>query len=160
VTVTVTSPALQGPRSTVTDKDGNFAIRGLPPGDYEVKFELHGFATMTRSTTVPLGLVVETNVSIRPAGIAESVQVTADLPAPITTPVIGINLTNEEIGNLATPRTIQGIATLSPAVNENSPNAGQLIINGAFASDNVFMVNGVDINDNLFANPPSRKRRC
>ena len=30
---------------------------------------------------------------------------------------------------------------------------GQLIINGAFASDNVFMINGVDINDNLFATP-------
>src|SRR5580765_3106061 len=59
VTVTVTSPALQGPRSTVTDKDGIFAIRALPPGDYQVKFELNGFATLTRNATVPLGLVVE-----------------------------------------------------------------------------------------------------
>ena len=32
-------------------------------------------------------------------------------------------------------------------------SVGQVIINGAFAFDNVFMVNGVDINDNLFAQP-------
>ena len=88
---------------------------------------------------------------MRPAGVAETVQVTGELPAPIATPVIGTTSSSEEIETLATPRTIQGIAQLAPAVNENSPNTGQLIINGAFAFDNVFMINGVDINDNLFA---------
>jgi hypothetical protein len=153
VTVTVTSTALQGPRSTVTDREGLFAIRALPPGDYQVKFELSGFATITRSTAVPLGLVVETNIAMRAAGVAETVQVTAELPAPITTPVVGQNIKHEQIEQLATPRTIQGIAQLSPAVNEVTPNTGTLIVNGAFAYDNVFMVNGVDINDNLFAQP-------
>src|ERR1700730_8135330 len=83
VTVTVTSPALQGPRSTVTDKDGQFAIRALPPGDYQIKFELSGFATITRNTPVPLGLVVETNASMRAAGVAETGQVTGERPAPL-----------------------------------------------------------------------------
>ena len=54
---------------------------------------------------------------------------------------------------LATSRTLQGIATLSPAVNEATPNVGQLSINGAFGFDNNFMVNGVDVNDNLFGSP-------
>ena len=83
VTVTVTSPALQGPRSTVTDREGLFAVRALPPGDYQVKFELSGFATITRNTVVPLGLVVETNITMRAANVAETVQVTAEAPAPI-----------------------------------------------------------------------------
>ena len=91
VTVTVTSPALQGPRSTVTDKDGQFVIRALPPGDYQIKFELSGFATVTRTASVPLGLVVETNASMRAAGVAETVQVIGEAPAPITTPVVGQN---------------------------------------------------------------------
>ena len=47
VTVTATSPDLQGPRVTVTDSQGLYVIRALPPGDYEVKFELSGFATVT-----------------------------------------------------------------------------------------------------------------
>ena len=32
-TVTVESPALQGVRVAVTDVNGNFVVRGLPPGD-------------------------------------------------------------------------------------------------------------------------------
>ena len=160
VTVTATSPALQGPRTTVTDSQGLYVIRALPPGDYQVKFELNGFATLIRSTAVPLGLTIEQNVSMRAAGVSETVQVVGEAPAPIATAVVGLNLKREEIEALATPRTIEGIAQLSPGVSENAPNqgttggsVGQIVINGAFAFDNVFMINGVDINDNLFAQP-------
>jgi hypothetical protein len=153
VTVTVTSPAMQGTRVATTDTNGSYVFPTLPPGSYAVKFDLSGFSTISRTSTVPLGLVVEQNVTMKPAGVAETIQVVAEAPAPIATPVVGINIKHEEIEALATPRTLQGIATLSPGVSENSPNGGQLVINGAFAFDNIFMVNGVDVNDNLFANP-------
>jgi len=153
VTVTVTSPALQGPRTAVTDATGGYALPNLPPGAYAVSFELSGFAPVKRDTKVLLGLVVEQNVTLRAAGVAETVQVVAEQPAPIATPIIGTNVKHDEVEALATPRTLQGIATLAPSVNENTPNAGQLAINGAFAWDNIFMINGVDVNDNLFANP-------
>ena len=116
-------------------------------------FELSGFATVKRDTNVALGLVVDQNVTMRAAGLAETVQVVAETPAPIATPIIGTNIKHDEVEALATPRTLQGIATLAPSVSENTPNGGQLAINGAFAFDNIFMVNGVDVNDNLFANP-------
>jgi carboxypeptidase family protein len=153
VTVTVTSPALQGPRVVTSDAQGNFVLPNLPPGTYEVKYELSGFATVTQNSNVPLGGIIQQNVTMRTAGLTETVQVVAEAPAPIATPVVGINIKHEEIEALATPRTLQGIATLSPGLNENSPNGGQLVINGAFAFDNIFMINGVDVNDNLFANP-------
>ena len=153
VTVTVTSAALQGPRTVVTDAQGLYAIPALPAGTYTVKFELAGFATIERQTTVALGLTVDQNVSLRPAGVTESVQVVAETPAPIATPVVGANYKHEEIESLATPRTIQGIAQLAPALTTNSPNATQVVINGGFAYDNIFMLNGVDIDDNLFASP-------
>jgi hypothetical protein len=160
VTVTATSSALQGARSGVTEARGLYVLRLLPPGDYQVKFELSGFATVTRGTAVPLGLTVEQDVSMRAANVAETVQVTAELPAPIATPVVGANYKREEIEALATPRTIEGIAQFSPGVTETGPNqgteggsTGQVVINGAFAYDNVFMINGVDVNDNLFATP-------
>src|SRR5262245_25208179 len=152
VTVSVTSPALQTPRSAVTDTTGGYVFPNLPPGEYTVTFELSGFAQIKRTTTVPLGLVIEQNVTMKAAGVAESVQVVAEAPAPIATSVVGTNIKHEEIEQLATPRTLQGIATLAPAVSEYSPNGGQLVINGAFAFDNIFMINGVDVNDNLFAN--------
>src|SRR3954467_14285949 len=153
VTVTVTSPALQGPRNVVTDAQGLYAIPALPAGRYTVRFELSGFAPVERQTDVALGLTVDQNVSIRPAGVAETVNVVAETPAPIATPVVGANIKHEEVEALATPRTIQGIASLSPALTTNSPNGTQLIINGGVAYDNVFMINGVDVNDNLFAQP-------
>jgi outer membrane receptor for ferrienterochelin and colicin len=153
VTVTVTSPALQGSRNTVTDQNGTFILPALPPGTYEVKYELTGFATVTQNSNVALGLTADQNVTMRAAAVTERVQVVAETPAPIATPVVGINVTKDELDQLATPRNIQGIATMAPALTEKSPNTNQVIINGAFAYDNVFMVNGVDVNDNLFASP-------
>ena len=116
VTVTVTSPALQGPRTVVTDEQGLYAIPALPAGRYTVHFELSGFAPIERQTDVALGLTVEQNVSIRPAGVAETVNVVAETPAPIATPVVGTNIKHEEVEALATPRTIQGIAISCPAM--------------------------------------------
>ena len=153
VTVTATSPALQGPRSTVTDGEGNYTLAALPPGQYEVTFELSGFTTVKQTTAVAVGLQVTQNVTLPTGTLSEAIQVVAETPAPIASPTVGANIRKEEIDALATPRTIQGIATLAPNLTERSPNAGQVVINGAFAWDNVFMINGVDVNDNLFAQP-------
>lgn len=153
VTVTATSPAIQGQRLTVTDATGNYTLAALPPGAYEVKYELAGFGTVTQRTSVLLGGTAEQNVTLRAAGVAETVQVVAETPAPIATPTVSANFTHDEIDALATPRTLQGIATLSPSLTEASPNTGQVVINGAFAFDNNFMINGVDVTDNLFGTP-------
>ncbi len=153
VGVTATASVLQGTLSATTDTHGGYTLPNLPPGTYQVTFELSGFATVMQSTTVLLGLTVEQNISLRPAGVAATVTVVAELPAPIATPVVGANFRHEEIELLATPRTVQGIAQLAPALTENSPNVQQLVINGGFAFDNVFMINGVDISDNIFATP-------
>ena len=151
VSVTGTASVLQGTLSATTDVQGGYTLPNLPPGDYQMTFELSGFNTVKQSTSVPLGLTVEQNVSIRPASVVAAVTVVAEVPAPIATPVVGANFKHEEIEQLATPRTIQGIAQLAPALTENSPNAGQIVINGGFAFDNVFMIDGVDINDNILA---------
>src|SRR5688572_26620955 len=153
VTITATSPALQGPRNTVSDGEGNYTLAALPAGQYEVTFELTGFTTVKQTTPVSVGLQVEQNVTLPTGALTEAVQVVAETPAAIASPTVSANIRKEEVDALATPRTIQGIATLAPNVTERSPNAGQIVINGAFAWDNVFMVNGVDVNDNLFAQP-------
>ena len=46
VTVTVTSPQLQGANAQVTDATGQFRFPSLPPGTYGVKAELAGFKTV------------------------------------------------------------------------------------------------------------------
>ena len=49
VTVTVSSPNLQGTRTAVTDANGNYNFAALPPGDYSVQFEMEGMQTVTHT---------------------------------------------------------------------------------------------------------------
>jgi hypothetical protein len=149
-TVTVTSPSLQGERSAVTDSTGRYLIRGLPAGRYTVRVELPGMTPAEQTVDVGVGTTVQVNAQLRIAALAERVTVTADTTASaVTATQVGINLEQAEIEALATPRTLQGIATMAPGVTENTPNSGQLTISGAFAYDNLFMIDGVDISDNL-----------
>ena len=46
VQITVTSPALQGQKSTVTNADGDYLIKFLPAGDYKVRFEIASFTPL------------------------------------------------------------------------------------------------------------------
>lgn len=150
VTVTVSSPALQGVRTTVTDGNGVYVLRGLPPGEYTLTFELSGMRTVEARQRVDLGLTARVDVKMQLATLTEVVTVTAELPTLVTSVTVGANLRTEEIDRLAAPRTIAGIAELAPGLTANTPNAGQVTISGAFAYDNQFLVDGVDAADNLF----------
>ena len=150
VTVTVRSTALQGVRSSVTDINGNYQILALPPGEYNIVFELSGFAAINEMATVSLGGDVGVNAAMAPAGVTEVVQVVGVVPTPIETTITSSNITADEVNALPTSRQPWRIAELQPGLTDNTPNAGQVTINGAFAYDNIFLVDGVDINDNLF----------
>src|ERR1043166_6658961 len=54
VTVTVSSPALQGTRTAVTGEAGGYNFPSLPPGAYSVAFELEGMSKVTKKTTLSL----------------------------------------------------------------------------------------------------------
>lgn len=151
VTVLVTSPSLQGERLETTDINGQYVVRGLPPGEYTIKFSLSGMRDAQEITTIPLGGTTEVDTKLTPAGVAEDVTVVADItPTALATVQVGANYKKEELDFLPMRRTLVGIAALSPGLTENTPNTGQVTIAGSFAYDNVFLVDGVDVNDNLF----------
>ena len=150
VTVTVSSPALQGLRTVVSDVNGNYRIVALPPGDYAVLFEIPGFEVVEEAATVPLGGEIGVNAVMAPEGVTETIQVVAVVPTPIETTETSSNTTAEQVNALPVSRTPFGIAELQPGLTDNTPNAGQVTINGSFAYDNIFLIDGVDVNDNLF----------
>ena len=150
VTVTVSSPALQGLRTAVSDVNGNYRIVALPPGEYAVVFEIPGFEAVEETATVPLGGEIGVNAVLAPEGVTETVQVLAVVPTPIETTETSSNTTAEQVNALPVGRTPFRIAELQPGLTDNTPNAGQVTINGSFAYDNIFLVDGVDVNDNLF----------
>jgi len=43
VTVSITSPSMQGTRTDVTGTDGIYRFSAIPPGEYKVTYELAGF---------------------------------------------------------------------------------------------------------------------
>src|SRR5438105_9927344 len=163
-------PRCAGSRSARRHRDGNLARVARPPsGGDRHDWELH----LSESSAWHLHRQVRAQRlrdgrtavdgrarphrgaerDMRPAGVTESVNVVAETPAPIATPIVGANFKHEEIESLPAARTLAGIAELSPGLTNVTPNGGQVSINGAFAFDNVFMLNGVDINDNLFGSP-------
>ena len=150
VSVTVVSAALQGSRSTVTDLNGNYEIIGLPPGPYTASFTLQNFTRVDNQVTVPLGSTVEVNVTMEVGAVAEEVNVAAVLPTPLTSTEISQNIIYDEVQQLPMGRDLFQIAELAPGLTSNTPNDGQIAINGSFAYDNIYLVDGVDINDNLF----------
>lgn len=150
VTVTVASQSMQGTRAAVTDMNGNYELLGLANGEYLATFRLDGFTTLETTVTVPLGGMVETNVSMQVGRVTETVQVTAVVPSPLASTEASANVTGEQVGTLPVGRSPFRIAELTPGLTANTPNNGLLAIKGSFAYDNVFLIDGVDINDNIF----------
>ena len=152
-TVTLASSALQGRRTAIPRDDGSYGFLQLPPGTYEIAFEAPGFTPVTRRTTVLIGTTVELRVTLRDEATRGGPDEVSETSAPIAGPTLATHFDYDEIDALATPRTLSGIAQLAPGVTTNTPNSGQLAIHGAVAFDNVFLVNGVDVSDNLFGWP-------
>ncbi len=152
-TITVASPALQGGRSVVSDINGVYSIPGLPPGDYSVRFEMSGLGPVERRVSVPLGSAIVLDTVLAPAKIAESVDVTAPATRLVAAPAGAFNLRIDAARLLPIGRTPFFLAELTPGVTDNTPNQNQVTIGGGLAYDNVFLVDGVDVNDNVFGQP-------
>jgi hypothetical protein len=153
VAVTISSDALLGQRTAVTDVNGVFSVPGLPPGSYRVRFELDGMSTVEREVRVALGAVITLDQEMGIAPLREVVVVHGARPAPVTSPAGAFNARTEEFSQLPVARTPFALADLSPGLTDNTPNNNQVTIGGGFAYDNVFLMNGVDINDNVLGQP-------
>ena len=155
VTVTVTGPALQRANEVVTTaSDGTYRISLVPPGVYEVKFELNGFGPITR-TQVEVALNRQTTLdeAMSVAGVSESVQVSEVVPV--------IEVTRSDMSSRVESRTIDALplngrnfvdlVALAPGarpVPEGQQGANVSIFGerGAAVS---FLVDGAENNDPL-----------
>jgi len=79
VTVTVTSPALQGSRTTTTNAGGEYSFPLLPPGEYRVEYALSSFETVIRTgVVVNLDQATKVNVPMALARETASIEVTGE----------------------------------------------------------------------------------
>ena len=93
--------------------------------------------------TVPL------SVSLRVAGVAETVTVSADTRADFTSaPTVAASYKAAALDMLPVPRTINGAVLLAPGTSSTGPG-GNVTFAGAFAYEGLFLINGVVANETL-----------
>ncbi|MFL6248284.1 MAG: carboxypeptidase regulatory-like domain-containing protein [Thermoanaerobaculia bacterium] len=152
VTVTISSPALQGTRTTVSGDTGGYYFPSLPPGPYAVTFDLEGMQRTTRKVPVTLAQTSRADASLFVAAMAEDITVTANTVAVVETTDVSANFDVQTIRELPTGRDIRATVLLAPGVTEGAVN-NQITISGAMSFDNLFLVDGVVVNENLRGQP-------
>ena len=155
-TVTAQNVDTNQARSAMTDERGHFLIPALPPGTYDVRAELQGFAPRTLEDVVlTLGSLLDVRLSLNVAGGQEIVLVAGD--APVIDPqrtVVSSVISQEQIQHLPiNGRNFIGFSLLAPGVaTDRTPQQGAsgtsgLSFAGQRARSNNITVDGLDNND-------------
>ena len=148
VTVTVTSPALQGSRTATTDSTGEYRIPLLPPGQYTVAVSMSGFEGLTReAVAVSLDQATRVNAELRLSTVTEAVTVTGEgITIDPTQTNTGKNFDTSYLRRvpiLPTTRTYQTVLQQAPGVT----GAGNPNVLGGNILENVWLVDGVNATD-------------
>ncbi|MEA2328424.1 MAG: hypothetical protein QOE68_3383, partial [Thermoanaerobaculia bacterium] len=148
VSVTISSPNMQGTRTTTTDVNGNYNFAAIPAGTYKVQIEMQGMQGVTRNLLIGVGQTGRADADMHLTAVAEAITVTASAPAVLETTEIQTNLQQSTINKLPTGRTVTGVALLAPGTTSTGPR-GALTISGATADQNLITVDGAVIQENL-----------
>ena len=154
VTVDLTGPQSQ---SAVTDASGEAHFLNLTPGTYAVAAKLQGFSDYANNRVAVLaGAAVPLRVTLGVAGMASTVEVTAE--TPVIDPkraAVSTNITNDELQSIPSSRdpwvvlqTVPGI--IVDRVNVGGAESGQqsnFQSRGSAGTENTFNIDGVAITD-------------
>jgi hypothetical protein len=153
VTVTVTSPNLQGTRIATSSVNGDYILELLPSGFYAVKFEIEGFETV--GTTVKLsGDLISRVDAVMPQAVklAEEITVTGRYDTLSATAAAATTHEASLIQLLPVSRDAQSYLYLSPATEQLFGARPNPQIAGALPTESLYLVNGAPSSDNLWGN--------
>ncbi len=156
VAVTLTGEVI-GKKITVKSEQGNFRFLQLPPGNYELKFELEGFKTiLQKGIRLFVGKNKTFNVLMETTKLKEVVEVTGKAGVVDTRKTtVGVNVTKEMIQSLPTARNPWTILNLVPGMMVDREDVGgnesgqqsSFYGNGADSDDTTWNVDGANITD-------------
>ncbi len=155
--VTVTLTGSDRTAVFVTEATGQYRFLNLPPGSYQLKFDLTGFATFLREgIELVVGQSVQLPITMKVASVAETVTVSGQAPI-VDTKATGTatNFTMAELSSIPTSRdpwallrTVPGV--LIDRVNIAGNETGQqsnFQSKGTRPNDAVWTMDGVVITD-------------
>ncbi|MFN7975653.1 MAG: TonB-dependent receptor [Acidobacteriota bacterium] len=142
-------------RRVVTDKDGNYRVPALVPGDYKIKVTLSGFAETEREATINIGQEVKLDFKLELATYQAQVTVTGEVPLVKTEESDLSTVINEaDIDNLPlNGRTFQNLAILVPGATSaqnfdpTKSRVGAISIGGQLGRGVNVSIDGGDNND-------------
>ncbi|HTZ58990.1 MAG TPA: TonB-dependent receptor [Acidobacteriaceae bacterium] len=167
-TVTVTNTATSIARSTTSEKNGEYVITALAPGDYNVTVESPGFRKLEQT-----GLVLQINqqarvdLTLQVGQAAETVSVSGHEPLLESESSSVGTVVNQQLVNQLplNGRNFVQLAVLSPGVNgvgestsgtimggtrpDDRRPGSEIFSNGNREGDNNFLYDGVDNNERL-----------
>ena len=151
VTVTVTSQQLiGGPAVRTTNEQGEYRAPGLPPGSYDVQFELPGFQTVTRKGVALLAgqsLPVDAQMSV--GGLQETLTVTGEAPLIDTRSSSLVNTQDSAtLENIPAKRDFTQFLNLMPGVTDARYDFSPINnVHGSSSRQSVYSLDGVNTDD-------------
>jgi len=127
VTVTATSPALVGgTASAVTNEAGIYRFPAVPPGEYNLAYELAGFTKVTRGPIrIGLGFTANVNVTLGVATLQETVTVSGQSPVIDTTATrVQTNYDAQQLSSIPNARDMWSLLATTPSVTLNRVDVG------------------------------------
>ena len=146
--VTAVNTATGVARSTVADADGIYRLPALPPGTYDIRAELGGFAPALRTAqTLGLGAEAVINFTLSLTTLTEAVTVTAQVPVvQTTTSALESRLDREAIDLLPLiGRDYESLLRLAPGAQ--SSNGVSFM--GSRGRSNQWNVDGIDNSEDI-----------
>ncbi len=152
VNIRVASPVLQGVRTAMTSANGDFILPFLPAGEYTITFERQGFSRVQQTVHLKMAETLPVNVKMTLASVATEVTVTAAAADLTATATVASTVKSTTVENIPLGRTLEAATLLSPSAVNNGAN-GNTMISGALSYDNLYLVNGVNVNQNTSQQP-------
>ena len=160
VSVTVRNVDTQLTRDTVTNESGNYDVQLLPPGAYEIVAGLTGFRTQQRTgVRLTVNQAARIDFQLELSSVQESVEVRGQAPLVETVDsAVRQVIDAEQLVELPlNGRNFRALALLVPGVQSEvqggtlSNRGGGVNINGAGLTDNNFLLDGFNNNDDTTA---------
>jgi carboxypeptidase family protein len=157
VTVTMSGETLiGGPQVEVTAASGEYRFERLPPGVYNVRFELPGFKSIERADIhISATFTATVNIKMQVGEMAERITVTGESPVVDTRSNVQQTAMGQEVlEGIPTGRDVWSLAKLIPGVSVGTYDVGgtqgmqqsAMSAHGSRDADKTFAIDGLSVN--------------
>jgi outer membrane receptor protein involved in Fe transport len=141
VIITATG-AVPGSRTTQSDFTGRYRFAALPPGRYDLRGSLTGFASQQRSATVSLGATTTVDFSLTLAFSAQE-KVVGEAPVLDTRSAeVGNTVDAQAFIRIPLTRDYTSITLFQPGVSEDGSGFS---VFGATGLENAYFIDGINV---------------